>query len=206
VGDAVGLVLAGGDSTRMGEPKALLTYDGQPFLGVVLARMAQAGLDRRVVVLGRHADRIRRSIDLEGIQAVVNPRPECGQLSSLQEGARALLGPGGTGEAAAVVVALVDHPAVAASTYTALVSAWREAGQAEDAVVVARQAGKRGHPVLIGRRALVRALELPATASMREALRLPGTVRHEVDVDDPGVHRDVDTPEDYARLVAGEKG
>ena len=85
-----GLILAAGESTRMGRDKALLEYRGRTFLANILNTLREAGIERVVVVLGYHAEEIRQSVDLTAAKVVVNQDYRLGQTSSLQTGLRAL--------------------------------------------------------------------------------------------------------------------
>ena len=89
------VVLAAGDSTRIGFPKALLTLGGRPFLAHIREALAEAGVDQVRVVLGRDAARIRAVVTLADEEVVLNPSPEGGMLSSLVVGLGAL--PAGLG-------------------------------------------------------------------------------------------------------------
>jgi molybdenum cofactor cytidylyltransferase len=195
--EIVGIVLSAGESRRMGRPKALLDFAGSPFLAQIVSRMGEAGIRRRFVAVGQHGAVIRNALpDLEA-EYVTNPQPDRGQLSSLQEVVRVLTS---RGELPAALVALVDHPAVATSTYRKLVEAF-PAGDPRGVVRTCYR-GKHGHPLLLGPARLAAALELVPTSQMREALAgFPESV-HSVEVEDPGIRCDVDTPEDYARWIA----
>lgn len=187
-----GIILAAGASSRMGADKALLPYAGTTFLEhlveLLLPRVAPV-----IVVLGHHAERIRAVLPAAlGAEIVLNPDYRSGQLSSLQAGIRAL--PGG---AEAALIILVDHPAIAPSTLDTLI----ERFQSSDAsLVIPRCEGRRGHPVVFSRAILDEIAALPATATAKQVVHthLQDTVY--VDVADPGVLKDVDTPADYENL------
>jgi len=85
-----GLVLAAGESSRMGRDKALLPYRGSTFLEVIVAKLHEAGISRVAVVLGHHADEIRHAANLQGVEVVTNCDYLRGQTSSLQAGLAAL--------------------------------------------------------------------------------------------------------------------
>jgi len=90
-GSAVaGLILAAGESSRMGRDKALLDYRGRTFLETIIAKLREAGLSRMMVVLGHHAEDIRRVVNLSGVEVVTNHDYLRGQTSSLQVGLMAL--------------------------------------------------------------------------------------------------------------------
>lgn len=170
----------------MGRPKALLPFAGSTFLETVLGRLEGAGIPPLVVTSPELA------LESCGRRVVVNPHPELGQLSSLRVGLLA----GGT-EAPWVLVALVDHPAVAPATYRAL----RQAAEAGGAHLWAPSyRGRRGHPVVFARECFEDLLEGPIDAGARWAVARHRRWRLEVPVEDPGIHTDVDTPQDYAGL------
>jgi len=118
-----GLILAAGESSRMGRDKALLTYHGRTFLETIVVTLRNAGVERIAVVLGHHAEEIRKATKLEGVEVVINPEYRRGQTSSLQAGLRALDSP----DLEAVILHLVDHPAVSAATIQELVHSFRRA-------------------------------------------------------------------------------
>ncbi len=187
-----GIVLAAGASRRMGTPKALLEYQGETFLDR-MTRLLAAAADPVIVVLGHDAERI--AAGAPGIVTMaVNPDPERGMLSSLQCGLRALP------PDAAAMFTPVDLPAIQAETILLLAREFAASG-APVASPVYR--GRRGHPVCVAREAILDLLALPVTARARDAIRRYDGRALPVDVDDPGVARDVDDPEAYHRLLEG---
>ena len=192
-----GLILAAGESSRMGIDKAALTYRGRTFLELMVQTLREINLDRIVVVLGHHAQEIQRQIKLEAAQVVVNPDYRSGQTSSLQAALRSLL----ADDLEAIILCLVDHPAVCAETVRRIVATFRQCGAP---VVIPTYQGRRGHPVLIGRQVFRELLDLPAGMGANSVLRrfLPAT--QFVEVDDEGVVIDVDDPESYQRLTGRE--
>jgi molybdenum cofactor cytidylyltransferase len=88
------VILSGGASQRMGSPKALLPYQGRPFLEHLLEVTIHPKIGVRRVVLGKHAEAISAAVQLTAEEIVINERWEQGQLSSIQEGIRSL--PAGT--------------------------------------------------------------------------------------------------------------
>src|ERR1051326_4828550 len=118
-----GILLAAGESRRMGSPKALLRYQGQTFIGRGCTALLTAGVEELVVVLGARAPELRQALPPHPrLRTVENPRYFQGQLSSLMAGIGAL-SPGSE----AAVVNLVDHPLVTAETITALIASFRAA-------------------------------------------------------------------------------
>jgi CTP:molybdopterin cytidylyltransferase MocA len=191
------IVLAAGGSTRMGQPKALLTIGagGQTFLNRILRTLDAAGIDEVIVVLGSEAGLVEQTtIASPRVRFVENPQPERGQLSSLLEGLRIADRPG----VQAVIVTLVDVPLVEAATVRKLVDAYRKAG----APITRPVSGIRhGHPVIFDRAVFDEIRRADETIGVKSVLRAHVGGILEVPVTDEGAFSDIDTPEDYARLV-----
>jgi molybdenum cofactor cytidylyltransferase len=191
------LVLAAGESSRMGRDKATLGYGGSTFLGTVLKNLGEAGLERVAVVLGHHAEEIRRAMNLGGAEVVINRHYRRGQTSSLQAGLEALKSP----ELDAVVVCLVDHPAVSVRTLRRLVDSFRES---RAPVVIPTHQGRRGHPVLLARELFKELDSLGSDAGANMVVHKYQAATQFVEVNDPGVLLDVDDPESYRRAIEGQ--
>ncbi len=194
-GNVAGIVLAGGRSQRMGEPKALLPVEGTTFLERAVRVLAEGGCDPVVAVVpsGEAGESFLALATRAGARAVVNPDPEAEQIDSLRHGLHAL----GGGVLGAAVLP-VDHPRVQSTTVAALLAAFRESG----APVVRPVHGERpGHPVVLAR-AVWKELEAPDLEhGARDVVHRHHGEIHEVQVDDPGVAIDVNTPEEYRRRV-----
>jgi molybdenum cofactor cytidylyltransferase len=191
-----GLILAAGESSRMGTPKATLAYRGHTFLELIVQTLREGGLERIVAVLGHQAEDIQRQVKLEAAQVVVNPDYRSGQTSSLQAGLRALI----ADDLEAVLLCLVDHPAVSAETVRRIVAAFRLRGAP---VVIPTYQGRRGHPVLIGRQLFDELLGLACDAGADSVVRRYRPATQLVEVEDEGIVTDVDDPEGYRRLIDG---
>ncbi len=177
----------------MGTDKALLTYRRRTFLEAILSTCREAGLDRLVVVLGHHAAEIQHAVNLEGAQVVVNQNYRQGQTSSLQAGLKALE----TAEPEAIVLCLVDHPAVSAESVRKLIQAF---AQTKSPVVIPTFQNQRGHPVLIGRALFEELKKLSPDEGANAVIRKYRHLTKFIEVDDPGILLDIDDPETYRRL------
>lgn len=182
------IILAAGQSTRMGRPKALIEWDGRP----LVARAAEAARDGGslpvLVVLGAEAERVRAGLTGSVIRTVVNPNWPSGMASSIRCGVEAIL------EAApdieALLVALCDQPALSASVVRKLF----EAQAANGGIAAARYHGRHGVPAVFGRAHFSSLAAVSGDAGAREILNggtLPVTA---LELPDLGV--DLDTPED----------
>ncbi len=189
-GAIAGLILAAGESRRMGRDKALLAYRGRTFLETILSTLRRAGVERIVVVLGHHADEIQKGVNLKGASVVVNRDYRLGQTSSLQAGLRALEGE----EVEAVVLCLVDHPAVTVATIRKLAESFRKTRLP---VVVPKFQGRRGHPVVLSRALFEQFGSLAPDQGANTVVRKYREATELVEVNDPGVLLDVDDPETY---------
>jgi molybdenum cofactor cytidylyltransferase len=196
------IVLAAGRSTRMGRTKALLPLaQGETFLSRIVATFRAANVDDVVVVVGHEADAVIASFDgrVETARFVVNSEYDEGQLSSLLTGLRVVDRPGVT----AALVMLVDAPLVTAATVRALVERYRSA---RAPIVRPENRGRHGHPVLIDR-ALFDALRAQdPTGSAKAVIRAHTSPAGDVEIDDEGAFADVDTPAEYASVLAQLRG
>ncbi|HEV2500664.1 MAG TPA: nucleotidyltransferase family protein [Terriglobia bacterium] len=190
VDPVAGLVLAAGESRRMGRDKALLEYQGQPFLEVILGNLRNAGISRVVVVLGHNADRISNAVHLGDAEVVINSDYHLGQTSSLQAGLRAL----DPSEVAGVLLCLVDHPAASAAVMRKLQDAFQQTGAT---VVIPVHQERRGHPVLISQALFKELLALDPAQGANTVIHKYLNTTYLMEVDDAGVLLDIDEPGDY---------
>ncbi|HLX35197.1 MAG TPA: nucleotidyltransferase family protein [Candidatus Limnocylindrales bacterium] len=188
-----GLVLAAGESTRFGAPKALAALEGRPMLEHVLAAARAADLDPVVVVLGHAVEAIEPAIAWHGERRVRNPDPGRGLASSVVIGVAEIDAmPGVDG----VVILLGDQPRVDPAIIRRLVAGLRAGDRP---FVVARHAAGGGpNPVAVGRTAFVLVGEVRGDRGLGPVIEAhPELVAH---VDVPGGNPDVDTPADLAGL------
>jgi molybdenum cofactor cytidylyltransferase len=189
-----GIILAAGESSRMGRDKALLPYHGKTFLEHILSTLREAGVRRSVVVLGHHADEIQRALGLREVEVAVNRDYQRGQTSSLQAGLEAL----GQENIEGALLCLVDHPAVSAETFRALATAF---AASRAPAVIPTYEGRRGHPVLISRELFGELARLDPGQGANGVIRKYRERTQLIEVKDPGVVADVDEPETFERLA-----
>lgn len=190
-----GLVLAAGESSRMGRDKALLTYRGRTFLETVVTKLKEAGLERVMIVLGHQAEAIQRALGLPAGEVVINHLYRRGQTSSLQEGLAALSLRDASLDG--VVLSLVDHPAFEPATVSSLIA---EFHRASAAVIIPSYQGSRGHPVLIARSLFGPLLALQPDQGANSVIRASADHIRTLEVPDPGILVDIDVPESYHAL------
>jgi CTP:molybdopterin cytidylyltransferase MocA len=194
VSSVAGILLAAGEGSRLGQPKALVELGGQTLAerGVALLRCGGAG--PVVVVTGA------APVDIQGVRIVHNPQWRSGMGSSLVAGLQALEHQPTAG---AAVIALADQPLVGAEAVRRLVAAYRDGA----GVAVAAYAGKPRNPVLIAREhwAAVAGLAAGDTGA-RPFLRAHPELVTLVECGDTGSPDDVDTPEDLARVRGAATG
>jgi molybdenum cofactor cytidylyltransferase len=188
------VVLAAGESSRMGADKALLMYRGRTFLENIITALQGAGVRRVVVVLGHHAEQIEQSVDLSMVEIVVNQDYQRGQTSSLQAGLRVLA----ANEPDGAVFCLVDHPAISADTIRKLIHHFRSTGEP---VVIPQLNGKHGHPVLVGREVFAQIVGLGRGQGADTVIHRFRDRTEFVEVTDPAILIDVDDPESYLQLA-----
>jgi CTP:molybdopterin cytidylyltransferase MocA len=194
-----GIILAAGDSSRMGRPKALLSMGSsrESFLDRIVAVLREGGVEDVVVVLGRDADAIRAAAAGESppVRFVDNTRYAEGQLSSLLAGLRAVDRPG----VRAALVTLVDLPLLTSDTVRSILTAYRHAGGA--AIVRPTKEGRHGHPVIFDRTLFQELQRADPASGARSVIHAHHADILDVEVTDEGAFIDIDTPADYQRLV-----
>jgi molybdenum cofactor cytidylyltransferase len=194
-----GIILAAGDSTRMGAPKALLSApDGRPFVAHIVRTWHAAGVTHIAVVTGRAHDSIVAALDRDASVPqpliVQNADPARGQLSSLLLGLDAIA----TNSTDGVLMTLVDVPLATRDTVAAVIDTWRRTR----APIVRPVIGDRhGHPVLFDRSVFEELRRAPATAGAKAVVRAHEDRFVNVVVSDEGCVVDIDTPFDYERYL-----
>jgi molybdenum cofactor cytidylyltransferase len=193
------IVLAAGESTRMGSPKALLPErDGRPFVARIVRTCAEAGFDEVTIVTGTVHARIVAAVAADrppiAVRFARNPDPSRGQLSSIWTGLDAAV----RADTRAVLITLVDVPFVSSATVRAVADAYRRSGAA---IVRPAIDGRHGHPVVFDRTLFDALRRADPSAGAKSVLRANADAIVHVTVDDHGSFVDVDTPDEYQRLL-----
>ena len=191
------IVLAAGKSTRMGRPKANLPLeDGETFLSRIVRTLSAAAVDDVVVVVGHEADAIVTAFSRTGAAArfVTNTDYENGQLSSLLRGLNAVDRPGVN----AALVTLVDVPFVNADTVRAVIDRYH---QTHAPIVRPVRGDEHGHPVLIDRSLFDEIRRADPSGGAKLVVRAHASAIGDVQVNDDGAFRDIDTVDEYVRVT-----
>lgn len=192
-----GVILAAGRSSRMGRPKALLTCpDGRTFVRTLIDALHAGGVQASVVIGRADDDALRAEVGTAGAAGfVVNRNADRGgQLSSLIAGLDAVDGPG----VRAILVVPVDAPLVTSDTIAALIAVFSATAAP---IVRARFQSRNGHPVVFSRALFDDLRRANPEVGAKAVLRAHASAIVNVDLADPAVITDVDTPEDYRGLL-----
>ncbi|MGH2632720.1 MAG: nucleotidyltransferase family protein [Tepidiformaceae bacterium] len=181
------ILLGAGISQRMGKPKPLLDWGGEPLIAYQVRQLREAGLDEVIVVLGFHGDEIHRQIRNLDCRVMFNARYPAGRSGSLRIGAKAV-----NRDTDAIVVLNVDQPRPASFTRSLI-----DAHQPSSVATRPLADGRHGHPVIISGR-----LREELMAATEEEHGLQGILRRHASelADYPAdaiCHLDVNTPEEY---------
>ncbi len=183
------LVLAAGESQRMGKPKPLLRFGNATFLEQIVSVLRLSDADRIAVVLGAQAESIQASVDLSGVEVVVNRDYQKGQLSSLLAGLQSV-----PPRTEAILLCLVDNPFLTTDVVNRVIQAFRTG---QNSIVIPTWRNRRGHPALFARAVFEELRNAPADEGARAVVNADPRRILEVDVRDPAILIGIDTPDDY---------
>jgi molybdenum cofactor cytidylyltransferase len=187
------VVLAAGESKRMGAPKLLLPYGRVTIIENVITQAISSGVDKTLLVLGSRWRTIKRLTGKYPVLTAVNPRFRQGMLSSIQRGIAAL-----PRKCRAAVIVLGDQPEIRPGVINLLIEAYRREGKK----IVAPIYGKRrGHPVLIDLKFRAEIADLDPEIGLRELLRRHPEEILEVQMPGSPALLDIDTPMDYRKAL-----
>jgi molybdenum cofactor cytidylyltransferase len=193
-----GLIPAAGDSRRMGRPKLALPLLGRPLLAHVVAALRDGGADSVLVVLGPHVADLAEVARAAGAEALVLDEPTPDMRATIKRGLGWIEAHWTPGAEDAWLLAPGDHPTLDAGLVRRVIEARRESP--ESSIIVPTHEGKRGHPALIGWRHVAGLRAHRRDEGLNAYLRLHAGMTLEIAAG-PSAVEDVDTPEDYERLV-----
>jgi molybdenum cofactor cytidylyltransferase len=186
------VILAAGDSVRMGYPKALLPLESDCFLTRILKTVRKAGLGRPTVVLGRSAPLIQSRVDLETVAVIVNPDPDRGQLSSMQAAFSSL-----ESDCAAALIWPVDQPLVSVDLIQKLSELFFSSGSLITTPMCRK---RRGHPVIFRRELFCEFMQAPLDEGPKKIVIGHQDSTAVLSTDETGTILDIDTPSDYENV------
>jgi len=187
------VILAAGASTRMGMPKQLLQFGGQPLLRRAASAALEAGCRPVVVVTGAHAAASRESLRGIDVREAENQQWESGLSSSVRVGIEAVVT--ANPQTAAIVLMLCDQPFVSREVIAGLVAAHRETGRS---IVASRYGGSYGVPALFDKIHFAELTTLEGHAGAKQVIQKHLPKVHLLPF--PEGEIDIDTPDDLARL------
>jgi CTP:molybdopterin cytidylyltransferase MocA len=184
------VLLAAGLSRRMGQPKQLLPLGNKTVIRHCLDNLVAAGIKNVVVVVGRGGSEILDSMKDLPVQIVFNENPESEMAESVRIGLSAL-----TQSSSGVLVHLSDHPLVSSGTLKSIVQCHLET---PDKIIIPQYKGKRGHPSLFPKPVID---EVFNGLNLRDIITRDSSRIRILSVDDEGVILDMDTREDYEKIL-----
>jgi CTP:molybdopterin cytidylyltransferase MocA len=185
------ILLAAGRSSRMGAFKPLLPFGDATVIESCISNLRAAGIEDIVVVVGHRAEDVRSQLKDSEVSFAVNPDPDSEMSASIAHGVEQV-----AENTKALIIALVDQPAVPPEVIPALIEQWQRGAL----LVQPEHEGRGGHPVLIDLSLRNGLLNLDPQKGLRALFEVHrGNVRR-VPLDSPYIARDMDTWEDYRRL------
>jgi len=187
------ILLAAGRSRRMGAFKPLLPFGSKTVVECCVQYLMEGGAEQVVVVLGPQGEEVRARLSHLDLGFAINPLAESEMGDSIARGVEQL-----TDDAEAILIALVDQPAIPARVPQALIKEWRQGGRAR--LFVPEHAGRGGHPVLVDKTLRSELLQLDRQGGLRALFSRSEVGVARVHVDSPYIARDMDTWDDYRAL------
>ena len=185
------MILAAGESKRMGKPKMLLPFGNSTILENVIATTVRSHVDRALVVLGSHRREIELKIKDLPVTLTYNRRYKNGMLSSIQQGLKIL-----PSDAQATLILLGDQPSVSATMINAMIRVYTDS---EPGIILPILKGRRGHPILIDLKYRDEVNRLDPEIGLRELIHRHPEDILEMETSSPAIFQDIDNIYDYHR-------
>ena len=189
------IVLAAGESRRMGETKQLLDVGGKPLLQNILDRIRQTEVDEVILVLGHEAERIQKKVSTTGAKVVLNPDYGQGMITSIRRGLQAL-DPRSEG----FFIVLGDQPGIEPKVYNLLIQEFRTCFPRKT-ILLPTYKGKRGHPALFSVKYRPEAFRIEGDRGFRDVLEMYPQEVFLVELESESIVNDLDTPQDYQNFI-----
>jgi molybdenum cofactor cytidylyltransferase len=187
------ILLAAGESRRMGEFKQLLMFAGKTFVESCADQLLASRVGEVIVVTGHRAPDVHRALGRRSVCLVHNPDYRDGMSSSVKRGIAAA-----SADAAAILMALVDQPQIDAAIINRVIDEYEKC---RPLVVIPTYGGRNGHPVLLDLRLRDELLAFDASQGLRQVIHAHAADVARVEVATGAVLMDCDEPEDYRRLL-----
>jgi molybdenum cofactor cytidylyltransferase len=191
------VILTGGESRRMGSPKALLPYQGRTFLEHLLELTRHPRIGARRVVTGASHTEITHRVSLPPGIVVANRQWQKGQLSSIRAAIQSLRAL----ETEGMLIVLVDHPLITAGVIAALIETF---DRSPDLIVLPTWQGRRGHPLIFPSRLYSELYNAPDDVGARAVVWAHKNEIVEVPTEEEGVVLDIDDRATFDRLFPFE--
>ena len=185
------ILLAAGQSKRMGAFKPLLPFGKKTVIESCIDYLREGGVEDIIVVLGHRADEVRNKLEKKDVSFAFNPDPNSEMGASVAAGIREL-----PDTAKATLIALCDHPAVPPGVVSTLIDAWTNGA----GLVIPTWQNRGGHPVLVDLAFKSELLNLGSSGGLRALFGAHPNEVYRVEVASPFIARDMDTWDDYLDL------
>ncbi|MFQ5602768.1 MAG: NTP transferase domain-containing protein [bacterium] len=182
------IILAAGESKRMGHPKALMRFGKQTFLQTVISNVQQAGVESILVVLGHAKESIIPSLRNWPVEIVINENYRTGQFSSFQTALKKL-----KPDCAGTLLVLVDQPQIGSEVIRKVLSAFQ---RLPEKIIIPSYQNRRGHPPLIPQSLFQEIVQAPPDWNASALIADHAEIVHEVEVHDESILWNINTLED----------
>lgn len=187
------IILAAGESKRMGSPKMLLPFGGSTMLENVISNVRASFVNKIMVVLGSDKEQVAALIEGSSVKHCVNDNYKNSMLSSVKCGIRNL-----PRNLSAVLIFQGDQPLITTQTINKVIKAYQTSGKE---IIIPVFEGKRGHPLMVGKKLREEIETMESDQGLRAlSARYPEEV-FEIETDDPGILKDFDTYDEYLKEI-----
>ena len=189
------IVVAAGESKRMGQTKLLLNLEGKAILQRVLDNLCRSQVDEVILVLGHEAERILQTVDTDRVKVVINKNYREGMITSIAQGLMNL-----NDKVDAFFIVLADQPRVNPEVFNRLIAEFRRVTPQKN-IVLPTFRGRRGPPALFGAKYQKEAFRIKGDVGLRQILQEHPDDILAVEMDTDSILQDIDTPDDYQKQL-----